>query len=137
MQIRELDLKELDIAYELVSQFYEEISYKEFEDTIYDMRDMNYLMIGIIERGVLVSYAGIAISTNLQYKRHLQIYELVTDQKYRGQKYAKTLLSYIDDYAKIGMCSNITAFALNEEHKKFLINNGFEQKYLTLIKRLT
>lgn len=136
MQIRELDLKELDVVYELVSQFYEELSYKEFEDTLYDMREMNYQMIGIIEKGVLVSYAGVTISTNLQHKRHLQLYELVTDKKYRHQKYAKTILEYINDYAKIGMCTNIIAFALKEEHRKFLTYNGFEQHDFTLIKSL-
>ena len=38
MQIRELDLKELPEAYEVLSQLRCELSYDEFEDLIYEMR---------------------------------------------------------------------------------------------------
>ena len=37
MQIRELDLKELYMVYETVSQLRTELSYQEFEDLIYDI----------------------------------------------------------------------------------------------------
>jgi len=61
MQIRELDLKELLTAYEVVSQLRTSLSYKEFEDLIYDMRDMEYKMIGIMDGETLITYAGVAV----------------------------------------------------------------------------
>ena len=106
MQIRELDLKELQTAWEVVSQLYTELEYKEFEDLVYEMRS-NYTMLGIFERGELVCFAGVDISTNLYHKRHLFVYELITDEKYRLQGYAKMMLEYLSDYAKVGACKNI------------------------------
>lgn len=110
MQIRELDLKELLIAYEVVSQFHTLLTYKEFEDLIYDMRYMDYKMIGIFEADTLVTYAGVAIQTNLHHKRHLLIFELVTDKKYRDRGYQEMMLEYLNDYAKMGMCESVVSF---------------------------
>ena len=136
MQIRELDLKELLTAYEVVSQLRTSLSYKEFEDLIYDMRDMEYKMIGIMDGETLITYAGVAVSTNLYNKRHLYVYELVTDEKYRGKKYGKMMLDYLHDYAKMGMCENIvlsSGFEKVEAHK-FYENNGFSKKSFVFLK---
>ena len=136
MQIRELDLKELLTAYKVVSQLRTSLSYKEFEDLIYDMRDMEYKMIGIMDGETLITYAGVAVSTNLYNKRHLYVYELVTDEKYRGKKYGKMMLDYLHDYAKMGMCENIvlsSGFEKVEAHK-FYENNGFSKKSFVFLK---
>ncbi|MDD5158151.1 GNAT family N-acetyltransferase [Sulfurimonas sp.] len=110
MQIRELDLKELQIAYDVVSQFHTSLTYKEFEDLIYDMRHMDYKMIGIFEADALITYAGVSIQTNLYHKRHLVIFELVTDRKYRDKGYSEMMSEYLNDYAKIGMCESVVLF---------------------------
>ena len=136
MQIRELDLKELDIAYEVVAQFYKELSYKEFEDTIYDMRETNYKMLGVFQRGTLCAYAGVEIRTNLLYGRHLELHEVVTGKIFRERGYAKKLLEYIFDYAKIAMSTNIVTFVKSKEHTSFLLHYGFEQQESTLVKKV-
>ena len=119
MQIRELDLKELQTAWEVVSQLYTELEYKEFEDLVYEMRS-NYTMVGIFEQGELVCYAGVNISTNLSYKRHLCIYEVVTDKQYRSQGYAKMMLEYLNDYARMGACERVVF--LNERFGEYISN---------------
>jgi hypothetical protein len=107
MQIREINLKELDMAYEVISQFHTQLSYQEFEDLIYDMRDMQYKMIGIMDNDKLITYAGVSIQTNLYHKRHLYIFELVTNKVYNSEKYENMMMEYLGDYAKMGMCENI------------------------------
>lgn len=107
MQIRELNLKELFSAYEVVAQLRPELSYKEFEDLIYDMRHMEYKMFAIIEGERFVTYAGVSVQTNLYHKRHLFIFDLVTDEKFRGQKYGALMLDYLSDYAKTCMCKTM------------------------------
>lgn len=138
MQIRELDLKELDIVYDVVKQLRSELSYKEFEDLIYDMRHIEYKMIGIIDCDVLVSYAGVGVQTNLYHKRHLFVYDLVTDQKYRNKGYAKMMLEYLEDYAKVAMCENIvlsSGFKREEAHRLYNSQN-FTKKSFVFIKGL-
>lgn len=136
MQIRELDLKELLTVYEVVSQLHTSLSYKEFEDLIYDMRDIDYKMVGIMDGERLITYAGVSILTNLYHKRHLYVYELVTDEKYRSKNYGKMMLEYLHDYAKMGMCENIvlsSGFPREEAHG-FYEKNGFVKKSFIFLK---
>jgi len=138
MQIRELDLKELDIAYELVRQLRKNLSYKEFEDLIYDMRYMEYKMFGIMDDEKLLTYAGVSICTNLYHKRHLYVYELVTDEKYRSKNYGNMMIDYLNDYAKVGMCENIvlsSGFDKENAHR-FYENNGFVKKSFVFLKSI-
>jgi len=136
MQIRELDLKELYTAYDLVKQLRVALSYKEFEDLIYDMREMEYKMIGIFDNEKLITYAGVSVQTNLYHKRHLYVYELVTDEKYRGKKYGKMMLEYLHDYAKMGMCENIVLSSNLQREKahQFYEKYGFSKKSFVFLK---
>ena len=138
MQIRELDLKELYTAYDVVSQLRTELSYQEFEDLIYDMRDIQYKMFGIMEANELITYAGVAVQTNLYHKRHLYVFDLVTDEKYRGKKYAKMMLEYLVDFAKVCMCENLvlSSSLVRENTHRFYESNGFEKKSFVFLKTI-
>jgi hypothetical protein len=107
MQIRELDLKELETVYEVLSQLRPELSYKEFEDLIYDMRHMEYKMIGVMEGEELISYAGVAIQTTFANKRHLKVFDFITSNKFDANKYDLIMKEYLNDYAKMGMCESV------------------------------
>ena len=138
MQIRELDLKELYTVYDVLSQLRVNLSYKEFEDLIYDMRHMEYKMIGIMDADELITYAGVAVQTNLYHKRHLYVFDLVTDAKHQGKGYGKMMLDYLVDYAKTGMCENIvlsSGFTREEAHE-FYEKNGFDKKSFVFLKTL-
>ena len=138
MQIRKLDLKELDVAWEVVGQLRTSLDYETFEDLIYEMRDKEYTMIGIFERGELITYAGVFVQTNLYHKRHLFVDELVTDEKFRTQGYGKMMLEYLVDYAKMAACENIvlsSGFAREDAHR-FYEKEGFEKKSFVFVKTL-
>jgi len=101
-----MDLKELESAYAVVSQL-RELSYKEFEDLIYDMRYMEYKMIGVFEKEQLITYAGVCIQTTLKDKRHLRVFDFITDKNEDVLKYDKIMIEYLNDYAKVGMCEKV------------------------------
>ena len=107
MQIRELNLKELNIVYKVASQLHTNISYKEFEDLIYDMRYMEYKMLGVLDGEELIAFAGVAIQTTLKDKRHLMVFDFVVDKDSNQAKYSKILKNFIDDFARFGMCSSV------------------------------
>ena len=107
MQIRELDLKELFTVYDVLSQLRPELTYKEFEDLIYDMRHMEYKMIGIIEGEELITFAGVSIQTTLKDKRHLKVFDLVTATKHNGKKFNAVMRDYLIDYSKMAMCESV------------------------------
>ncbi|MDH4944954.1 GNAT family N-acetyltransferase [Sulfurimonas sp. C5] len=138
MQIRELTLKELDIAWDVVKELRSALTYNEFEDLIYEMRDINYTMIGIFEKDKLITYAGVAVSTNLYHKRHLFVYELVTQNSFQSQGYGKMMIEYLHDYAKMAACENLvlsSGFARENAHR-FYENNGFEKKSFVFVKAI-
>jgi len=138
MQIRELDLKELYTVYDVVSQLRDTLTYKEFEDLIYDMRHIEYKMIGVMDGEKLITYAGVAVQTNLYHKRHLYVYELVTDKVYRKNGYAKMMLEYLTDYAKMGMCENIvlsSGFQRGKSHT-FYEKNDYLKKSFVFVKKI-
>ena len=138
MQIREITLKELETVYELLVQLRKSLSYDEFEDLIYDMRHMDYVMIGLFEKEKLISYAGVAIQTNLYHKRHLYIFDLVTDESYRSRGYGKTIMDYLRDYAKMGACENIVLSSglQREDAHRFYETEGFEKKSYLFVKAI-
>jgi GNAT superfamily N-acetyltransferase len=130
MQIREITLKELYTAYELVKELRKELSYDEFEDLIYDMRHMEYKMMGIFEKEQLICYAGVAVQTNLYHKRHLYIFDLVTDVKYRSRGYGGMMLEYLRDYAKTAACEYLVLSSglQREDAHRFYEKEGFLKK---------
>ena len=138
MQIRKLDLKELDVAWSVVKQLREQLDYNDFEDLIYEMRESEYTMLGIFEKEKLITYAGVVIQTNLYHKRHLFVDELVTDEQYRSKGYGKLILAYLKDYAKMGMCERIvlsSGLARHEAHR-FYEKEGFNKKSYVFVKEL-
>ena len=128
-----MNLKELDVIYEVLKQLRVTLSFKEFDDLIYDMKHMDYKMIGLFQRGELVTFAGVAVQTNFYHKRHLYIYDLVTDEKYRGKKYGLEMLEYLEVYAKTAMCSALVLssnFEREEAHRFYEKNNFLKKSYL-------
>jgi GNAT superfamily N-acetyltransferase len=138
MQIREITLKELDSAYEIVKELRSELSYDEFEDLVYAMRHQEYKMFGIYESEQLVTYAGLSVLINLYHKRHLYIFDLVTTFSYRSQGYGRSMLEYLYDYAKIQNCENVvlsSGFQREDAHR-FYENEAFKKSGYLFVKSL-
>jgi GNAT superfamily N-acetyltransferase len=137
MQIRELSLQELDIAYDVIKEL-RDLEYDAFEDLIYDMRHQEYKIFGLFEKGELVTYAGVKVQINLYHKKHLYIDDFVTKTSSRSQNYGKEMLIYLEDYAKIFQCERIvlsSGFAREDAHR-FYERNGFERKSFLFLKEL-
>jgi len=133
-----MSLKELEEIYSVVKQLRSELTYEAFEDLIYDMRHMEYKMLGVMERGRLITYAGVAVQTNLYHKRHLYVFDLVTDSAYRGEGYGKAMLAYLVDFANLSMCENIvlsSGFAREDAHR-FYERDGYEKRSFLFVKSL-
>ena len=101
VQIRTLSLKELHEAYGLVQNI-RLLSYDEFEDLVYEMRD-RYTMIGLFERENLLAFAGIDIVTTLKDGRHIRVYDIVA----KGAQEMRHLRAYLEDYARISAAKKV------------------------------
>jgi len=136
MQIREITLKELETVYSIIVELYTELTYEAFEDLIYDMRHMEYKMIGIFERDELVCYAGIAVQTSLQNGRFLAVYDLVTQSRFRRKGYGQMMLEYLQDYAKMAACTRLIVSNSAQSSDAFCRHNGLVQKECNYVKEI-
>lgn len=102
MQIRELSLKELDIAYSIITKEYNDLSYNEFEDLIYEMQSENYKMIALLQMGEIKGFVGLKIKTNIRYKRYLEIDDYIVENPNEDE-----ISRYLLDYAKMAACTHI------------------------------
>ena len=137
MQIREISLKELDIAYDVVKEL-RNLSYDEFEDLIYDMRHREYKMFGLFERDILHTYSFFFIQTNLYHGKHLYVDDFVTKASSRSSGYGKEMLGYLEDYARMFQCRHIalsSGFPRESAHR-FYEQNGFSKKSFLFLKVL-
>ena len=105
MQIRELALTELLDAYEVVKTLYTDLSYKNFEDLVYEMQKENYKMIGLFDKGALLAFIGLKIQTDLKYKKHLHLYEFIA--KRTASKSLDEIYSYLEHYRTTNLCESI------------------------------
>jgi len=138
MQIREISLKELYEAYALVKQLRKDLTYEAFEDLVYEMKHMEYKMFGLFEKDALLSFAGVAIQTNLYHKRHLFVFDLVTDEPWRFMGYARMLLDYLQDFAKTAMCENVVLWGgfCTQDAQMFYEKRGFSSTGELFVKSL-
>jgi len=138
MQIRELDLKELEIVWEVLCELRVGLDYDEFENLVYDMRAKEYKMFGIFEGEELVTYAGAFIQTNLYHKRHLFVDDLVTYSSVRSRGYGGAMMEYLLNYAKVGGCENIVLSSglQRVEAHCFYEKEGFSKKSFVLVKEV-
>jgi len=127
MQIRQLGLDELDTAYDVVKELRTGLSYEAFEELVYAMRHQEYRIYGIFEGEQLITYAGVGVLTNLYWKRHLFIYELVTRDAYRGRGYGREMLQFLNDLARVLQCERIalTSGHQRTEAHRFYESHGF------------
>ena len=101
MQIRTLEKKELDTAFEMIKNIYHDIDFNEFVDLVYEMP--NYILVGAFFRGDIKAIAGIEVKTTLKDKRHIRVYEIYGED----EKSLNELKTYLDDFKKLSACEKI------------------------------
>ncbi len=118
MQVREINLTELHLAYEIYKYSQNDITYKEYEDIIYQAVKENYKIILAIENNEPLAYAGVRVQTNLEFRKHINIDEIVIKNNLNKIDYYKELILYMNDYARMNQCSDIII------NKLYNINNS-------------
>ena len=69
-------------------------------DLLQEMQKDGYKLYALYNNEKIVSLVGLSWRINFYNKRHIFIYDLVTDAEYRSSGYGEELLSYIHSWAK-------------------------------------
>ncbi|WP_251032360.1 GNAT family N-acetyltransferase [Mesobacillus foraminis] len=87
-------------AFPIMNQLRTELTQKTYLELLEEMRKDGYSLYALYKGNQIVSLAGLSWRVNFYNKRHVFIYELVTDAAYRSFGFGEKLLSYIHNWAK-------------------------------------
>ena len=130
MEIRKIELNDLDRVFELLNELYEnKLKYDRFKEIyILKLNDINsYYIVAILNNkivGILTSKIQVKLH---RAKKQSFIEDLIIDKDYRRRGIGKELLQNAIDYAKENDCEvvELTSYIKNESAHKFYENNGF------------
>ncbi len=130
MEIRKIELNDLDRVFELLNELYEsKLKYEKFKE-IYNLKlkDTNsYYIVAILNNkivGILTSEIQVKLH---RAKKQSFIEDLIVDKEYRRQGIGKALLQNAVDYAKENDCEviELTSYIKNESAHRFYEDNSF------------
>ena len=99
--IKELTTRQqLIAAFPVLNQLRTDLTEESYLDLLQGMQKDGYKLIALYNNEKIVSLAGLSWRINFYNKRHVFIYDLVTDSEHRSFGYGEKLLSYIHSWAK-------------------------------------
>jgi GNAT superfamily N-acetyltransferase len=138
-EIKEVAADELKKAFPIVRQLRTHLTVDDYIELTQSMMADGYRIFCLFDDGEIVSYAGIAILTNLYYGKHIWVYELVTDETKRGKGYGKRLLSYLEKYGKDNALNCIalsSGLQREDAHRFYEDSMGYEKASYVFKKNL-
>ena len=107
-EIRELEaVDEWREAFPVIVQLRTHLDEEEFVKYVGEMREQNYRLFALRTNGETVALAGVRLSTNMYYGRHLWVDELVTDEGHRSQGHGLQLLRFLEQWASEHDCETL------------------------------
>ncbi|MFF2793695.1 GNAT family N-acetyltransferase [Lysinibacillus xylanilyticus] len=87
-------------AYPVMAQLRTELTLEKYLLLLKEMTQDGYLLFALYENMQIVAVAGLSWRVNFYNKRHIFVYDLVTDEKYRSRGYGEKLLQYLHQWGK-------------------------------------
>lgn len=87
-------------AFPIMYQLRNELTEQTYLELLQEMQKDGYTLYALCKDHQMISLAGLSWRVNFYNKRHVFIYDLVTDSAYRSSGYGEILLNYIHDWAK-------------------------------------
>ncbi|WP_316572933.1 GNAT family N-acetyltransferase [Neobacillus sp. YIM B06451] len=99
--IQELTSQEQWIeAFPVLNQLRTDLTEESYLELLQEMQKDGYKLFALYNNNRIVSVAGLSWRVNFYNKRHIFIFDLVTDIEYRSFGYGEKLLLYIHSWAK-------------------------------------
>ncbi len=87
-------------AYPVMAQLRTELTLEKYFLLLKEMTQDGYLLFALYENMQIVAVAGLSWRVNFYSERHIFVYDLVTDVKYRSRGYGEKLLQYLHQWGK-------------------------------------
>lgn len=87
-------------AYPVMAQLRTELTLEKYLLLLKEMARDGYMLFALYEHMQIVAVAGLSWRVNFYSERHIFVYDLVTDEKYRSRGYGEKLLQYLQQWGK-------------------------------------
>ncbi|MGE7926520.1 GNAT family N-acetyltransferase [Lysinibacillus xylanilyticus] len=87
-------------AYPVMAQLRTELTVEKYLRLLREMTRDGYILFALYENMQIVAVAGLSWRVNFYSERHIFVYDLVTDEKYRSRGYGEKLLQYLHQWGK-------------------------------------
>ena len=126
LEIKIATEEEIKYCYKMMHQIREDLSEKDFIDTISQQIKNGYKVIYVIENKKVICVTGFMINDKLAWGKHLYIDDFVTKKSIKSSDAAKALFDFVKIYAKQQNCNSIhldSSIQRQEAHKFYLDEN--------------
>lgn len=108
MNIKELKSNEdIQSSFFVMKELRTDLNESEYMNYIGLMQKEGYRLFGLYDGDQLIVVSGLSILTNLYYKRHIWVYDLVTAETHRSKGYGLHLMKFIEELAHKEGCQTI------------------------------
>ncbi|OZM56845.1 GNAT family N-acetyltransferase [Lottiidibacillus patelloidae] len=87
-------------AFPVMNQLRTELSEEHYLSLLHEMRKEGYQLFALFAGETIVSLAGVSLRYNFYNKKHVFVYDLITDADQRSHGYGEKLLQYIHQWGK-------------------------------------
>lgn len=126
-------------AYYVLVQLRTELTVEKYLQLLKEMTQDGYLLFALYENTNIVAVAGLSWRVNFYSERHIFVYDLVTDEKYRSLGYGEILLHYLHKWGKENGAHHIaleSGIQRTSAHRFYEDRLGYEKWYFYFRKAL-
>lgn len=87
-------------AFPVMKQLRTDLTEELYINLLSEMTKDGYRILALCVEGKMVSLAGLSLRINFYNKKHIFIYDLVTDENSRSCGYGEKMLKYVHEWAK-------------------------------------
>jgi hypothetical protein len=128
LEIKIATEEEIKYCYKMMHQIREDLSEKDFIDTISLQIKNGYKVAYVLEDKNVICVSGFTIGYKLAWGKHLYIDDFVTNKSVKSSDAAMALLDFIKIYAKQQNCTSIHLDSSVQRHEahKFYLNQDMK-----------
>jgi GNAT superfamily N-acetyltransferase len=116
---------QLKEAFPIMNQLRTDLEEKTYLELFSEMKEDGYRLFALFAEDNIVALAGLSLRVNFYSKRHVFVYDLVTDADHRSHGYGERILNYIHNWAKKNGAEYV---ALESGIQRFDAHRFYEEK---------
>ena len=131
---------ELRTAWPVMSQLRDQLDEERWLTLMAVMMSDGYRLLALQDDdGAILALAGIKLTTNLYYGRHIWVYELVTAESARSKGHGRAILGHVEELAAAEGCEMValsSGLQRRDAHRFYQEHMGYDRVSYSFTKKV-